>query len=54
MQSSNYQRLKIRLNAIQEEYNNVFLDKEIIFDRMVFYEAGLSGTCKKVIDEINL
>lgn len=42
------------LNAIQEEYNSVFLDKEIIFDRMVFYEAGLFGTCKKIIDEIKL
>ena len=42
------------LDAIQEEYNSVFLDKNIMFDRMVFYEAGLFGTCKKVIDEIKL
>lgn len=40
------------LNSIHDEYNDVLLGQDIVFDRIVFYEAGVFGTCKTVIDEL--
>lgn len=40
------------IDAIKDEYNDILLGNEIVFNRIVFYEAGLFGTCKSVIDEI--
>lgn len=40
------------IDAIKDEYNDILLGNEIVFNRIVFYEVGLFGTCKSVIDEI--
>ena len=40
------------LSSIRDEYNDIFLGEDIVFDRIAFYQAGVFGTCKTVIDEL--